>query len=102
MATVYQRSKELNANLTRSQLCRLGHLVNIAFKTSTDFRGSRADRTKVPVSKAKFKVWDYSDNFTPVIDSCIEAILKPPPEPEPVIEKPKRKRISASKVKIDG
>lgn len=102
MATIYQRHKELKANLTKRQLCNVGHRVSLLFKETNEFKGSRAYRVRVPVPKATFKVWDYSDNFIPIIDCCIQDILKPDPEPEPVIEKQKRKRISASKVKIDG
>ena len=92
MATVFGRCLDLEIKLDKSQRSKVGEAVSAFFKGSTD-----ATREKVK-SLEKCKVWNYSDNVTPVIDACIMAIANPPPSPE-IIEKPKRKRISSLKIK---
>ena len=87
MATVYQRNKILNANLDKKQLSAVGEQVSAAFRYVISTVG--AVSTRVKAEGPVFQVWDYSDDFTPVIDSIIKGILKP-----------KRKRIDSSKVKI--
>lgn len=80
------------------QVAKVGGMVSKIFLDPSSTFGASPTRSKTPAENFKFDVWNYSEDFTPVIDATIIQVLTPPE----VNPKPKRNRISAIKIKTNG
>lgn len=90
MPTLYNRANELGLSLTHSQLERIGEIIAANFNNPSIRLGSSREQVLQKEDGAEFKVWSYSEDFLPKMDSIIRTHAS------------KRKRIQATKINLNG